>query len=62
MTTTEPRTEPLKTQGSAGNDGKQAPERTKRKGLLSRFWLVLTVVVVVIGLLTSGGAELLLLG
>src|ERR1700741_5089065 len=48
MTTTEPRTEPLKTQGSAGYAGKQvAPKRAKKKGLLGRFWLVLTIVAVV---------------
>ena len=51
MTTTEPRTEPLKTQGSAGTEEqKAAPRRPKRRGfsgLLGRFWLVLTVLVVV---------------
>jgi hypothetical protein len=51
MTTTEPRTEPLKTPGSAGTEEqKAAPRRPKRRGLsglLGRFWLVLTVLVVV---------------
>ena len=51
MTTTEPRTEPLKTPGSAGSDGKQAPRKpAKRKGLaglFARFWLVLTLAVVI---------------
>jgi hypothetical protein len=48
MTTTEPRTEPLKTQGSAGTGGKKvAPRRTRRMGFFGRFWLVLTIVVVV---------------
>jgi hypothetical protein len=48
MTTTEPRTEPLKAQGSADTGDKTvAPRRTKRKGLLSRYWLVITLVVVV---------------
>jgi hypothetical protein len=45
---TEPRTEPLKTQGSAGSEGnKVAPQRARKKGLLGRFWLVLTIVAVV---------------
>ncbi|OBH10306.1 MULTISPECIES: MmpS family transport accessory protein [unclassified Mycobacterium] len=48
MTTTEARTEPLKKQGSAGGEGKGvAPQRAKKKGLLGRFWLVLTVAAVV---------------
>ena len=48
MTTTEPRTEPLKKQGSAGREGnKVAPQRAKKKGLLGRFWLVLTITAVV---------------
>ncbi len=51
MTTTEPRTEPLKTQGSAGSDGKQAAHKpAKRKGLtglFARFWLVITLAVVI---------------
>ena len=47
-TTTEPRTEPLKKQSSAGSEGnKVAPQRAKKKGLLGRFWLVLTIVAVV---------------
>jgi hypothetical protein len=49
MTTTEPRTEPLATQGSAG--GKQATRRAAKRrrglsGLFTRFWLVLTVIAV----------------
>src|ERR1700688_3665812 len=51
MTTTEPSTEPLKTQGSASSDGKRAVRQpAKRKGLsglFTRFWLVLTVIAVV---------------
>lgn len=51
MTTTEPRTEPLKTQGSAGSDGNHAvrkpPRRKGLTGLFARFWLVLTLVVVI---------------
>jgi Mycobacterium membrane protein len=51
MTTTEPRTEPLATQGSTGSEGKQAARRpAKRRGLagfFARFWLVLTLTVVV---------------
>jgi hypothetical protein len=51
MTTTEPRTEPLKTQGSAGSDGKQAAHKTPKRrglsGLFARYWLVLTLAVVV---------------
>jgi Mycobacterium membrane protein len=51
MTTTEPRTEPLKTQGSAGNGEKNvAPLPIKRgrvAGLLTRFWLVLLICIVV---------------
>ncbi|BBX46889.1 MmpS family transport accessory protein [Mycobacterium cookii] len=48
MTTTEPRTEPLKTQGSAGTEGKMvAPQPAKRKSLLSRFWLILVIAAVV---------------
>jgi len=35
-------------QGSAGSEGnKVAPQRAKKKGLLGRFWLVLTIVAVV---------------
>jgi MmpS family membrane protein len=52
MTTTEPRTEPLKTPGSAGTEEqKVASRRPKRRGLsrfLVRFWLALTVLVVVV--------------
>lgn len=48
MTTTEPRTEPLQKQGSAGREGKDvAPRRAKKRGLLGRFWLVLTIAAVV---------------
>jgi Mycobacterium membrane protein len=51
MTTTEPRTEPLATQGSTGSEGQQATRRpAKRKGLaglFARFWLVLTLAVVI---------------
>ena len=38
----------MKKQGSAGREGKNvAPQRAKRKGLLGRFWLVLTIAAVV---------------
>jgi hypothetical protein len=48
MTTTEPRTEPLEKQGSASSEGnKVAPQRARKKGLLGRFWLVLTITAVV---------------
>jgi hypothetical protein len=51
MTTTEPRTEPLKTQGSAGSEGQQASRRpAKRRGLagfFGRFWLILTLAAVI---------------
>ena len=51
MTTTEPRTEPLKTQGSAGSDGNHAarkpPKRKGLTGLFARYWLVLTLAVVI---------------
>jgi hypothetical protein len=51
MTTTEPRTEPLKTQGSTGSDGNHAARKpAKRKGLgglFSRYWLVITLVIVI---------------
>jgi Mycobacterium membrane protein len=47
MTTTEPRTEPLKTQGTAGTGEKKgAPLPIKRgrvASLLTRFWLVLLI-------------------
>jgi hypothetical protein len=47
-TTSEPRTEPLRKQGSAGGEGNNvAPERAKKKGFLGRFWLVLTIAAVV---------------
>lgn len=48
MTTTEPRTEPLSTQGPADGEGKDvAPRRATIRGLLRRFWLVLTIAAVV---------------
>ncbi len=48
MTTTEPRTEPLQTQGSAGSEGKNVtPKRSTTQGLLGRYWLVLTLAVVI---------------
>jgi Mycobacterium membrane protein len=48
MTTTEPRTEPLKTQGSGGiGDKTVTPRRSTRRGLLGRYWLVLTLAVVI---------------
>jgi Mycobacterium membrane protein len=48
MTTTESKTEPLMKQGSAGSEGnKVAAARAKKMGLLSRYWLVLTIAAVV---------------
>ena len=47
MTTTEPRTEPLKTPGSTDSEGTQATRQPRRKSLLSRFWIVLVVAAVV---------------
>ncbi|MGH3261375.1 MAG: MmpS family transport accessory protein, partial [Trebonia sp.] len=48
MATTEPRTGPLQKQGSAGREGKKvAPQRSGAKGILARFWLVLTIATVV---------------
>ncbi|MGA8329275.1 MAG: MmpS family transport accessory protein [Mycobacterium sp.] len=51
MTTTEPRTEPLKTQGSAAaGEKKDAPRPVKRRPLarlLTRFWLVILIAVVI---------------
>jgi hypothetical protein len=49
MTTTEQRTEPLKKQGSAGGgEGNTVgPQRARKKGLLGRFWLILTILTVV---------------
>lgn len=51
MTTTEPRTEPLTTPDSAGGEGNTATrQRAKRRGprsLVTRFWLILTVLAVV---------------
>lgn len=46
MTTTEPRTEPLKTPGSDGV-GKSGPKQPRKKNPFIRFWLVLTIVAVV---------------
>jgi hypothetical protein len=50
MTTTEPRTEPLATQGSAGGATKgrpsRPPKRRKLAGLFTRFWLVLVITAV----------------
>lgn len=49
MTTTEQRTEPLKKQGSAGSQGNTVgpQRRATKRGLLGRFWLVLTIAAVV---------------
>lgn len=51
MTTTEPRTDSLTTPDSNGGEGNTATrQRAKRKGLRSlatRFWLILTILVVV---------------
>jgi hypothetical protein len=51
MTTTEPRTEPLKTQSSAGSEGDDAtrrpPKRKGLSGLFTRYWLILTLVAVI---------------
>ena len=48
MTTTEPRTEPLNKQDSAGREGGEtARQRARKKGFLGRFWLVLTIAAVV---------------
>ncbi len=51
MTTTEPKTEPLKTQGSAGREGNRGTRRPARRrgllGLLGRYWLVVTLAVVI---------------
>ena len=52
MTTTEPRTEPLTTPDSAGGEGSTATRRPAKRrglsGLVSRFWLILTVLAVVV--------------
>ncbi|MFZ1164492.1 MmpS family transport accessory protein [Mycobacterium sp.] len=51
MTTTEPRTEPLATQsaGAAGEQpARQPAQRKGLSGLFSRFWLILTIVAVVV--------------
>ena len=51
MTTTEPRTEPLPIPDSAGGDGSTATrQQAKRRGpwsLVTRFWLILTILAVV---------------
>ena len=51
MTTTEPKTEPLATQGQGGRSDKAAARRTVKRRplarLLTRFWLVLVIVAVV---------------
>jgi hypothetical protein len=48
MTTTEPRTESLDPKVPPGTEEKLGPQRAKKKkGLLGRFWLMLTIVVVV---------------
>jgi hypothetical protein len=47
MTTTEPRTEPLKTQDAAGAEAKKGARPAKKKSLLSRTWLVVVIAVVV---------------
>jgi hypothetical protein len=51
MTTTEPRTEPLKTPGSTDSEGTQATRQpAKRRGLAGlfvRYWLILTLAAVI---------------
>jgi Mycobacterium membrane protein len=51
MTTTEPRTEPLTTPGTAGSAGTTAirkPAKRKRlSGLFTRYWLILTLAAVI---------------
>lgn len=51
MTTTEPRTEPMTIPGSAGSTGNRAPSQPPKRralaGLLTRFWLVLTILAVI---------------
>lgn len=51
MTTTEPRTEPLTTPDSAGGEGNRATTQRARRGglrsLVTRFWLILTVLAVI---------------
>ncbi len=51
MTTTEPRTEPLKTQGSTDSEGTQATRQPAKRrgpaGLFARYWLVLTLAAVI---------------
>ena len=51
MTTTEPRTEPLATQGSGAGDkqkadGRKQPKRGLLSRFLTRFWLILTILAV----------------
>jgi hypothetical protein len=46
MTTTEPRTESVDPKVPEST-GKSTPRRAKKKGLLGRFWLVLTIVAVI---------------
>ena len=46
MTTTEPRTESVDP-NVPESTGKNTPQRAKKKGLLGRFWLVLTIVAVI---------------
>jgi hypothetical protein len=51
MTTTDPKTEPLATLDSAGREGntanRQPPKRRRLAGLFARYWLVITLLVVV---------------
>jgi hypothetical protein len=51
MTTTEPRTEPLSTQGPGGSEAKVASQRPARRqglsGFLTRFWVVVVIAAVV---------------
>jgi Mycobacterium membrane protein len=51
MTTTEPKTEPLATPGSPGSEGNSVTRRPAARkglmGLLARYWLILTLLVVV---------------
>jgi hypothetical protein len=47
MTTTEPRTESRYPEVPASTGAKVTPQRASKKGLLSRFWLILTILAVV---------------
>src|ERR1700692_683888 len=47
MTTTEPWRESLAPKVPPSPEEKLGPQRAKKKGLFSRFWLVLTIVTVV---------------